>query len=228
MPDSLRSAASMGTMARRNKMPRRRDYSFRREVSIPAGFGPGSAASAHGKVKLPNHVAWSGQGEYDLDDPQDRQRAYEIVLAEGTDADVLRYVDWHALLDAWGDMFVAPHVTDAWSRHMRSLEPDRPRYESSRRFADALRADGLSIVAELPPDRSTRTPPNAAAPAARQPSRSTRSRTRSPPAAAPKPTTASTASTKPPDAGCRSCAPATSTMSTTPASPAGSPSTPPW
>ena len=149
--DSLGFAGSMGKMARRNKMPRRKDYSFRREVSIPAGFGPGSVASACGKVRLPNRVAWSGQGEFDLDDPHDRQHAYEIVLAEGADEDVLRYVDWHGLLDAWPDMFVAPHVTDAWSRYMRSLEPDRPRYTSSSRFADALRADGLSVVAELPP-----------------------------------------------------------------------------
>ncbi|WP_420443883.1 hypothetical protein [Candidatus Poriferisodalis sp.] len=141
----------MAKMPRLNKMPRRKEYSFRREVSIPAGFGPGSVASAGGKVRLPNRVAWSGQGEFDLDDPHDRQHAYEIVLAEGTDDDVRTYVDWHGLLDAWGDMFVAPHVTDAWSRHMRSLEPDRPRYASSSRFADALRADGLSVVAELPP-----------------------------------------------------------------------------
>ena len=138
----MRPAASMGDMPRRREMPRRKDYSFRREVSIPAGFGPGLAASAHGKVRLPSHVTWSGQGEYDLDDPHDRQRAYEIVLAEGTD-DIVRYVDWHALLDAWENMFVAPHVTDDWNRHMRSVPPDLPGYENSRRFTDALSDETL-------------------------------------------------------------------------------------
>jgi len=134
-----------------SKLPRRKEYSYSRPVSIPDDFGPASVAPARGTVQLPPTVAWSGQGPYDLDDPQDRRQAYEIVLAEGTEDDVRTYVNWYFLLDAWQDMHVAPHVVDAWSRWMRNTEPDTPRYNGSRRFADALRGDGLSIVAQLPP-----------------------------------------------------------------------------
>lgn len=81
-----------------SKLPRRKEYSFSRPVSIPDDFGPGSVASASGTVQLPPTVAWSGQGPYDLDDPQDRRQAYEIVLAEGRDPDANDSLDgvWEA------------------------------------------------------------------------------------------------------------------------------------
>ncbi|WP_419923378.1 hypothetical protein [Candidatus Poriferisodalis sp.] len=136
-------------------MSSRADSSPGGPVTIPARFDDGIPAAARGKVSLPSQLTGSGHGIFDgifdLGDPAERQRAYEILLAEGTADDIRFYVDWHHLLDAWEDMSLAEHVRDAWSRYMRSRGPHAPRHQASRRFADALRADGLSVVAQLPP-----------------------------------------------------------------------------
>lgn len=93
---------------------------FYREVDIPDDFGDGSAAPAAGRVVLPSHVAWSGQGELNLDDPADRNYAYEILLAEGTANDVRTYVDVKLLIEAWDDLHLAPHVRDQWGEWLRA------------------------------------------------------------------------------------------------------------
>lgn len=59
-------------------------------------------------VRLPLHVKWSGPRDYDLDDPADRHRVYEVVLREGNAADVRRYVD-PAELARIIDELVLPH-----------------------------------------------------------------------------------------------------------------------
>jgi hypothetical protein len=48
---------------------------------------------AHGTVRLPLHVAWSGQTAFDLDRPKPRMHMYRIVLAEGQLADVTSYLN---------------------------------------------------------------------------------------------------------------------------------------
>jgi hypothetical protein len=44
-------------------------------------------------VRLPLHVAWSGQTAFDLDRPKPRMHMYRIVLAEGQLADVTTYLN---------------------------------------------------------------------------------------------------------------------------------------
>lgn len=120
-------------------------------VTIPARFDEGLPAAATGKVTPMGQMTGGDWRTFDLADPAERRRMYEIVLAKGTADDIRCYVDWHLLLDAWEDLSVAGHVRDAWSRYMRSRGRDAPQYPTSRRFADVLRDDSLSVVAQLPP-----------------------------------------------------------------------------
>lgn len=92
---------------------------FCREVDIPDDFGTSAVAPATGRITLPSHVAWSGQGALDLDDPVDRNYAYEILLAEGTADDIRTYVDPGFLAQAWDDLCLAPHVRDQWGTRLR-------------------------------------------------------------------------------------------------------------
>lgn len=71
-------------------------------------------------MKLPKRIAWSGQPEYDLDDPKDRERVYELVMTEGTEDDVRTYIDLEVLLTMWDTMWLAPHVREQWADRLRS------------------------------------------------------------------------------------------------------------
>lgn len=67
-------------------------------------------------VVLPGHLHWSGPSRtYRLADRSDRARIYEIVLREGTEADLLTYVDGALLVDAWDDLILPASLRAAWS-----------------------------------------------------------------------------------------------------------------
>jgi hypothetical protein len=55
----------------------------------------------HGTVRLPLHVAWSGQTAFDLDLPKPCMHMYRIVLAEGQGADVASYLNRDLLVGQW-------------------------------------------------------------------------------------------------------------------------------
>lgn len=77
---------------------------------------------ANGIVELPAHVYWSGpQRAWDLDDRRQRAQLYEIVLSEGTEDDVRRFVAVDDLIDLWDELWLAPHVRQAWAIHLRRL-----------------------------------------------------------------------------------------------------------
>jgi hypothetical protein len=67
-------------------------------------------------VELPLHLNWSEPGRvFDLRSRADRARAYEIVLQEGTSADILNYVDGALLVDLWDDLVLPRGVRAAWA-----------------------------------------------------------------------------------------------------------------
>ena len=67
-------------------------------------------------VELPLHLNWSAPGRvFDLRARADRARVYEIVLQEGTPADILSYVDGALLVDLWGDLVLPRAVQSAWA-----------------------------------------------------------------------------------------------------------------
>jgi transcriptional regulator with XRE-family HTH domain len=73
-------------------------------------------ARALAAVELPLHLNWSAPGRiFDLRSRADRARAYEIVLQEGTPADILAYVDGALLVDLWEDLVLPRGVRSGWA-----------------------------------------------------------------------------------------------------------------
>jgi len=67
-------------------------------------------------VELPLHLNWSAPGrKFDLRSRADRARVYEIVLQEGTPADILAYVDGALLVDLWNELVLPRAVRSAWT-----------------------------------------------------------------------------------------------------------------
>jgi transcriptional regulator with XRE-family HTH domain len=67
------------------------------------------------RVELPLHLNWSQPGrEFDLSDRQQRARVYEIVLREGTAADITEYVDGALLADMWPDLVLPAAICSQW------------------------------------------------------------------------------------------------------------------
>ncbi len=87
-----------------------------RPVATPDDIDDPSLVKAEGVVELPLHLAWSGQGLYDLDEEPQRRWLYEQVLTEGRADDVRFYVKLGELLDMWPRMWLSPHVAEAWQR----------------------------------------------------------------------------------------------------------------
>jgi hypothetical protein len=104
------------TSARLGRIPR----SFeKRPVHVPDLTGDDAKAS--GVVRLPLHLSWSGEDyAYDLSDRNDRARLYERVLVEGTEADIIFYVDHALLVDVWDEMVLPAHVREAWQSTVES------------------------------------------------------------------------------------------------------------
>ena len=68
-------------------------------------------------VCLPLHIARSAPYEYDLTDRRWLLSAYQRVLSEGLEADVLWFID--TLLEVWGELHLSPHVREPWERWLR-------------------------------------------------------------------------------------------------------------
>lgn len=72
---------------------------------------------AFADVDLALHLAWSGPtGTLSLRDPHQRARCYEIVLREGTPADIQRYVDGALLVECWSQLVLPRPLRAAWQR----------------------------------------------------------------------------------------------------------------
>ncbi len=67
-------------------------------------------------VTLPAHVAWSGQGAFDLADRRQRCDAYRLVMTEGLDADVVWFVDVAEVVAMCAEMHLSPHIRIPWQR----------------------------------------------------------------------------------------------------------------
>jgi transcriptional regulator with XRE-family HTH domain len=70
---------------------------------------------AFAEVTLPLGLNWSRPGAvFRLSDRRQRARCYEIVLREGTSADLRRYVDGVLLVDVWSDLVLPRDLRAAW------------------------------------------------------------------------------------------------------------------
>jgi transcriptional regulator with XRE-family HTH domain len=67
-------------------------------------------------ITLPLHLNWSQPNrQLKLSNRDQRARAYEIVLREGTPDDVLTYIDGALLVDLWDTLVLPRDVRAAWS-----------------------------------------------------------------------------------------------------------------
>ncbi|MGI8680278.1 MAG: helix-turn-helix domain-containing protein [Jatrophihabitans sp.] len=85
-------------------------------VRVPTRLPQLPVAQALASVELPLTLNWSQPGRvFRLADRGDRARVYELVLGEGAEADVLRYVDGVLLVDLWDELVLPRPVRAAWS-----------------------------------------------------------------------------------------------------------------
>ena len=89
-----------------------------RPVAIPDDVNDPPIVKASGRVRLPRHVYWSGEDpqgkEWDLDDPRQRELVYRMVMIEGGDDDVRRFIDVDELVAMWPNLFLPRRVRAAW------------------------------------------------------------------------------------------------------------------
>jgi transcriptional regulator with XRE-family HTH domain len=79
---------------------------------------------AFAEVTLPLGLNWSTPGAvFDLADHRRRARCYEIVLREGSPADMLRLVDGALLVDAWADLVLPRELRTAWQPLIDAVLP---------------------------------------------------------------------------------------------------------
>jgi transcriptional regulator with XRE-family HTH domain len=89
---------------------------YGKPVWVPDRLPRLDVARALAAVELPLHLNWSAPGRvFDLRSRADRARAYEIVLQEGTPADILAYVDGALLVDLWKDLVLPRGIRSAWA-----------------------------------------------------------------------------------------------------------------
>jgi hypothetical protein len=99
-----------------------------RPVAVPADVDDSRLVKARGVIELPPHVSWSGPRiQWNMADRRQRARVYEIVLSEGTEDDVRRFIDVDQLVELWDDLWLAPHVRQAWADHVERLRGVRLR-----------------------------------------------------------------------------------------------------
>jgi hypothetical protein len=111
----------MGLVDTQTADNRRRD-GWSRPVALPDDFGNSDHVSERGVVTLPVNVFWSGpERKWDLENRRQRIQVYEMVLTEGTEDDVRRFIDIDELLRLWPDLWLSPHVRIAWSIHLQRI-----------------------------------------------------------------------------------------------------------
>jgi transcriptional regulator with XRE-family HTH domain len=87
-----------------------------RVVRVPNRLPGLPVERALASVELPLTVNWSQPGRvFRLSDRGDRARVYELVLREGSDADVLTYIDGALLVDLWDELVLPNSMRAAWS-----------------------------------------------------------------------------------------------------------------
>jgi hypothetical protein len=86
-----------------------------RPVAIPEEFDDRGTPKASGIVTLPFNVRWSDPVvTYDMAVQKDRLRVYEQVLREGTEADVLHFIDPDKLVELFDELVLPPKVRETW------------------------------------------------------------------------------------------------------------------
>lgn len=87
----------------------------RRPASVPDRLPRLPVHEALATIDLPLPLDWSSPDRaVDLRDRRQRARCYEVVLREGTPADIDTYVDGALLVDLWEDLVLPADIRQAW------------------------------------------------------------------------------------------------------------------
>ncbi|MEV6206389.1 transcriptional regulator [Kitasatospora sp. NPDC051914] len=76
-----------------------------------------------GEVELPLHLAWSGLRRFDLGRPRLRMGMYRIVITEGMQEDLVRFLNAQVLVELWPVLrtLVGPAVRQVWEASFPDL-----------------------------------------------------------------------------------------------------------
>jgi hypothetical protein len=97
-----------------------------RPVAIPEEFDDRGTPKASGIVTLPFNVRWSEPVvAYDMAVRKDRIRVYEQVLREGTEADVLLFIDLDELVELFDELVLPPKVRRTWEEWFKRHDKAR-------------------------------------------------------------------------------------------------------
>lgn len=103
----------------------KRALSRGRTTLVPTSLPRLPVRQALATITLPLHLNWSQTNrQFKLSDRDQRARVYEIVLREGTPADVLTYIDGALLVDLWDNLVLPRDVRAAWSDVVNSTLED--------------------------------------------------------------------------------------------------------
>lgn len=91
-----------------------------RPFALPARLDELDGPSAEGRVRLPVHLDWSAGRVYDLNDPVDRRRVYELVLREGSLDDLRHYIAVRELAEQLDELVLPEEIRTAWAELLGS------------------------------------------------------------------------------------------------------------
>jgi transcriptional regulator with XRE-family HTH domain len=95
-----------------------------RVAAVPDALPDLAPEDALRSLELPLHLDWShGDRIVDLADRRQRSRAYEVVLREGTPADIAAMVDGALLVDLWDELVLPRQVRAAWQPLIDRVRP---------------------------------------------------------------------------------------------------------
>ncbi len=66
-------------------------------------------------LRVPDLIGHTDQNEWNLRDPADRRRAYEILIRRGLPQMMIRWLDGGFLVDLWDQLDLPDPVRDAWA-----------------------------------------------------------------------------------------------------------------
>ncbi|MEU7663738.1 transcriptional regulator [Streptomyces lincolnensis] len=97
---------------------RRVNFARRAPAALSGLVGP-----QYGAVTLPLHLAWSGLATFDLDQPRLRMSYSRIVLAEGLQDDLVRFLNRNLLVSLWPTLrtLVSRDVREVWETSFAEL-----------------------------------------------------------------------------------------------------------
>jgi len=99
----------------------------RRPYALPSRLWRLSAWEALRQFEAQTHLWWSGPPRtFDLCQRPERLRAYEVVLREGTPADITSVVDEVLLREAWQDLVLPADLRRAWQPLVDALLSPHP------------------------------------------------------------------------------------------------------